>query len=128
MAPVTLPPTSATAPLPPPQVAPPVHHDDGEHAVQEALKGGWRKVKHAMKLTQLSSEISALAHKLSLNQDNRHGQTPLMLAAQAGHVGAVRRLLQLGADSQRGDTWGSTAAHFAALYGQADALQVGLPL
>lgn len=52
-------------------------------------------------------------------------QTPLVLACQAGHLNAVKELLELGASARRGTTKdGSTPLFVAALHGHIDVMKV----
>ena len=51
-------------------------------------------------------------------------QSPLMLAAEAGHVSALEVLLTLDADPMGEDGDGNTAMHLAALNGKVEVIQV----
>lgn len=57
-------------------------------------------------------------NKSPINQKDKEGLTPLMLAAKEGDVYTIKQLLQKGADTQIQDDEGWSALHFAAANGR----------
>uniref|UniRef100_A0A1I8FST4 ANK_REP_REGION domain-containing protein n=1 Tax=Macrostomum lignano TaxID=282301 RepID=A0A1I8FST4_9PLAT len=59
-----------------------------------------------------------------IDSADAHDRTPLMLAAQNGHLEAARLLLKVGADSQMPDVYERTALHRAAANGHDDCTEL----
>ncbi len=59
---------------------------------------------------------------------NKHGDTPLLVAARSGHVSLLRSLLELGVPLEHSNVDGKTALHEAAQNGQVDCVRFLLGL
>ncbi|ANA41519.1 MULTISPECIES: ankyrin repeat domain-containing protein [Geobacter] len=59
----------------------------------------------------------------NVNTKDKHGHTPLIDAAKAGEVDAIRDLIGRGADLEAKSEKGKTALHYAAANGQAAAIR-----
>ena len=77
--------------------------------------------------TNITGELNdlALSHLfisagLSLNSQNKQGQTPLMIAAAKGNLRLVKLLLKMGADATICDHSGSSALGYALISGHPD--------
>ncbi|CAI9108085.1 OLC1v1007605C2 [Oldenlandia corymbosa var. corymbosa] len=71
-------------------------------------------------------EVLSLLLSRSVNPDlqNRHKQTPLMLAAMHGKISCVQKLIEAGANILMFDSVnGRTCLHYAAYYGHSDCLK-----
>lgn len=73
----------------------------------------------------LTGRIRGLARDLEVRaKDNFSGETALHLAAEYGHAGVVRILLDKGADIAAKDFWGFTALGIATRFGQLEVVKV----
>ncbi|EOD09310.1 hypothetical protein EMIHUDRAFT_216711 [Emiliania huxleyi CCMP1516] len=91
-----------------------------ERGLQSALVDACGRVDGALRqcsmlgdTTQLCSLLSSGAARIDA-PDEKHGFTPLLLAAAAGHPGCVRALLDGGACAGARDRYGKTALMWAA--------------
>jgi len=71
----------------------------------------------------LGSILNLRDQGVSVNSTNDLGNTPLMLAAQNGHVGVVRSLYHLGGDLEHKNTEGRSASNLAKLANQEKVLK-----
>ncbi|KAM0335479.1 hypothetical protein ACHAQA_000527 [Verticillium albo-atrum] len=87
--------------------------EDGSFALHMLARDG-----HAGLVAQL------IQHNFLVNCRDRHGQTPLMLAAQAGSPQTTRELMANGADLVATSATGKTSLHYAAAGQSVEVLQV----
>ena len=59
-------------------------------------------------------------NKGRVNQKDKYGRSPLILAVQQGHTQTASLLLQRGCDIEHADNSGNRALHFAAAFGWFD--------
>ncbi len=107
---------------------------EGTSLVLLACTSGHRRVLDALLAAGADLDVfdaAALGHVNQLeillgldptlaNETTTGGTTPLHLAARFGHAGAVRRLLDAGADTDAVDAAGATAADLATTGGHAE--------
>ncbi|KAM5264372.1 ankyrin repeat and death domain-containing protein 1B [Ctenodactylus gundi] len=63
-------------------------------------------------------------HLQELNQPDKRGRKPFLLAAERGHVEMIERLMSLNLHTLEKDKDGNTALHLAAMHGHSPAVQV----
>ena len=82
---------------------------------------GWTALHHAIAGGHTSVVASLLDAKADVNQAGRYDQkTPLMEAASVGNTDICAQLIAAGADPQRRDNIGRTAAQIAAQCGHSE--------
>ncbi len=90
------------------------HGEDVNHA------GTWQKITALHLAHDANTACLLMAHGARVEATDAQGQTPLMWAAERGHLDVVKALIRHGAKVDRKDANGITALYLAELYKRSD--------
>lgn len=88
----------------------------GAHDVDLQDSDGYTALHYAVYSSDISCEILSclIGIGADVNARTNNGVTPLMIAAEEGHINAVTSLVKCGANVDLQDKYGNTALHYAA--------------
>jgi hypothetical protein len=82
--------------------------------------GTWQKITPLHLAHNANTACLLMAHGANVEATDAHGQTPLMWAAERGHLDVVKALIRHGAKVDWKDANGATALYLAELYKRSD--------